>query len=235
MTIHALTFDLDGTLCDTLPDLAAAANATRVASGLAPLPVPRIESYVGDGIPRLVHRLLLDAREGDAPAAQHAAAYQYFTDYYRDHLCVASRLYDGVAATLTALRARNLPLAVVTNKNEALARRLLADLHIAEYFALIYGGDTLPEKNPHRCRFLPLPKHSALLRRICSWSVIPPTTSSPPKRQAAPSPLLPSATPTSAACTTTQQPAPITLLTSSRNCWSSSSSKTVQRPAKDRI
>ena len=148
MTIHALAFDLDGTLCDTLPDLAAAANATRVASGLAPLPVPRIESYVGDGIPRLVHRLLLDAREGDAPAVQHAAAYQYFTDYYRDHLCVASRLYDGVAATLAVLRARNLPLAVITNKNEALARRLLADLHIAEHFALIYGGDTLPEKKP---------------------------------------------------------------------------------------
>ena len=148
MTIHALAFDLDGTLCDTLPDLAAAANATRVASGLAPLPVPRIESYVGDGIPRLVHRLLLDAREGDAPAAQHAAAYQYFTDYYRDHLCVASRLYDGVAATLAALRARKLPLAVITNKNEAHAKQLLADLDLAHYFARIYGGDSLAEKKP---------------------------------------------------------------------------------------
>ena len=148
MTIHALTFDLDGTLCDTLPDLAAAANATRVASGLAPLPVPRIKSYIGDGIPRLVHRILLDVRDGDAPTAQHAAAYQYFTAYYRDHLCVASRLYDGVATTLAALRARGLPLAVVTNKNEAPARRLLADLDIAEHFALIYGGDSLPEKKP---------------------------------------------------------------------------------------
>ena len=74
MTIHALAFDHDGTLCDTLPDLAAAANATRVASGLAPLPTPRIESYAGDGIPRPVHPLLLSARAGAAPAAPPAAA-----------------------------------------------------------------------------------------------------------------------------------------------------------------
>ena len=140
MTIHALAFDLDGTLCDTLPDLAAAANATRVASGLAPLPVPRIESYVGDGIPRLVHRLLLDAREGDAPAAQHAAAYQYFTDYYRDHLCVASRLYDGVAASPAA----SLPTFISPNTLPSST-----------------AATPCPKKNPHRCRLSPLPKRSA--------------------------------------------------------------------------
>ena len=159
MTIHALAFDLDGTLCDTLPDLAAAANAARVHSGLAPLSTARIESYIGDGIPRLVHRVLLDARDGDADAAQHAAAYQYFTAYYGDHLHDATRLYDGVAATLAALRARGLPLAVVTNKNEPLARRLLAALGIADYFAHIYGGDSLPEKKP-----APLPLLTAAAR-----------------------------------------------------------------------
>lgn len=148
MTIHALAFDLDGTLCDTLPDLAAAANAARAGCGLEPIPTTRIETYIGDGIPRLVHRVLLDARGGDAPAAQHAAAYQHFTAYYRDHLCDATRLYDSVAATLAALRARGLLLAVITNKTEEPARRLLATFGIAGHFTLIYGGDTLAEKKP---------------------------------------------------------------------------------------
>mgnify|MGYP000847938877 CR=1 FL=1 len=150
MTIRALAFDLDGTLCHTLPDLIAAANASRAHMGLPPLPEATIESYIGDGIPRLVHRVLTNRRDGDAdaPPAEHAEAYRYFTAYYLDHLSDKTRPYPQVPETLTALQQRGLKLAVVTNKNEAPARRLLADLHIAEHFALIYGGDSLPEKKP---------------------------------------------------------------------------------------
>ncbi|MDO4643113.1 MAG: phosphoglycolate phosphatase [Cardiobacteriaceae bacterium] len=148
MNIQAIAFDLDGTLCDTLPDLVSAANASRQHLDLPALPDARIESYVGDGIPRLVHRLLCDNREGEAPAALHEKAYRYFTDYYREHLCVTSRLYPEVATTLEALRAQNLSLAVITNKNEALAHSLLRQLGIADYFRLILGGDSLSEKKP---------------------------------------------------------------------------------------
>ena len=95
MTIRALAFDLDGTLCHTLPDLIAAANASRAHMGLPPLPEATIESYIGDGIPRLVHRVLTNRRDGDAdaPPAEHAEAYRCFTAYYLDHLSDKTRPY----------------------------------------------------------------------------------------------------------------------------------------------
>ena len=150
MNIRALAFDLDGTLCHTLPDLVAAANASRAHMGLPPLPDATIESYVGDGIPRLLHRLLTNRRDGDAdaPPAEHAEAYRYFTAYYLEHLSDKTRPYPQVPETLAALQQRGLALAVITNKNETHAKQLLADLDLARYFAHIYGGDSLPEKKP---------------------------------------------------------------------------------------
>ena len=150
MTIRAIAFDLDGTLCHTLPDLVAAANASRAHMGLPPLPDATIESYVGDGIPRLLHRLLTNRRDGDAdaPPAEHAEAYRYFTAYYLEHLSDKTRPYPQVPETLAALQQRGLALAVITNKNETHAKQLLADLDLARYFAHIYGGDSLPEKKP---------------------------------------------------------------------------------------
>ena len=150
MTIRAIAFDLDGTLCHTLPDLVAAANASRAHMGLPPLPDATIESYIGDGIPRLVHRVLTNSRDGDAdaPPAEHAEAYRYFTAYYLEHLSDKTRPYPQVPETLAALQQRGLALAVITNKNETHAKQLLADLDLARYFAHIYGGDSLPEKKP---------------------------------------------------------------------------------------
>ena len=150
MTIRALAFDLDGTLCHTLPDLIAAANASRAHMGLPPLPDAVIESYIGDGIPRLVHRVLTNRRDGDAdaPPAEHAEAYRYFTAYYLDHLSDKTHPYPQVPETLAALQQRGLALAVITNKNEEHATRLLADLNLARHFTRILGGDSLPEKKP---------------------------------------------------------------------------------------
>ena len=150
MTIRALAFDLDGTLCHTLPDLVAAANASRAHMGLPPLPDATIESYIGDGIPRLVHRVLTNSRDGDAdaPPAAHAEVYRYFTAYYLDHLSDKTHPYPQVPETLAALQQRGLALAVITNKNEEHATRLLADLNLARHFTRILGGDSLPEKKP---------------------------------------------------------------------------------------
>ena len=150
MSIRAIAFDLDGTLCHTLPDLVAAANASRAHMGLPPLPDATIESYIGDGIPRLVHRVLTTRRDGDAdaPPAAHAEAYRYFTAYYLEHLSDKTRPYPHVAETLAALAQRGIALAVITNKNEILAVELLKQLGLADYFSLILGGDSLSEKKP---------------------------------------------------------------------------------------
>lgn len=158
--IKAIAFDLDGTLVDTLPDLIAAANAMRAEQGLAPLPAERVREHVGDGIASLVHRALTDARDGRATDEQWQQAFRFFVGYYREHLTDHSQIYPGVLTALGLLRALKLPLAVVTNKSERLAEPLLRELKMADDFALLIGGDTLPEKKPsalplaHTCELL---------------------------------------------------------------------------------
>ncbi|MBF0803461.1 MULTISPECIES: phosphoglycolate phosphatase [unclassified Neisseria] len=146
--VQAVAFDLDGTLCDSVPDLAAAANATRQHMGLPPLPEHTVASYVGDGIASLVHRVLTDSRNGQAEPGRWEQAFAFFIRYYREHLSVFTRPYPETEAGLALLRSLGIPLAVVTNKNEVLATELLQQLHLADYFSLILGGDSLPEKKP---------------------------------------------------------------------------------------
>ena len=153
----AYFFDLDGTLADTLADLAAAANAVRRAFGLAELPLERVRGYIGNGIRILIHRVLSDDPDGRVSDEELERGYEVFIDHYGEHLCVATRLYPGVADTLAQLHQRGAKLAVITNKNEALAMLLLADLGIDPYFAVVYGGDTFPRKKPD-----PLPLAMAL-------------------------------------------------------------------------
>lgn len=146
--LQAAAFDLDGTLCDSLPDLAAAANATRSHMKLPPLPVPVISGYVGDGLAKLVHRLLCGSRDGEAPPDRWEQAFAFFVRHYRSHLSVFTRPYPGTEAGLKLLKSLGIPLAVVTNKSEVLAAELLEQLNLAGYFSLILGGDSLPEKKP---------------------------------------------------------------------------------------
>lgn len=148
MPIKAFALDLDGTLVDSIPDLAAAANHTRAAFGLPPLDAARIRYHVGDGIPSLVHRALTDERDGQAPAGQHAEALRLFLAYYGEHLADHTRPYPGVVDTLAAMRAAGFRVALLTNKAEAPARKLVEALDLARFFDLIVGGDTLAEKKP---------------------------------------------------------------------------------------
>ncbi|MDO4640400.1 MAG: phosphoglycolate phosphatase [Neisseria sp.] len=155
--VQAVAFDLDGTLCDSVADLAAAANATRRHMGLPELPEKTVESYVGDGIAKLVHRVLTDSREESASQEKWETAFTFFITYYRDHLSVFTRAYPGTETGLGLLKSLGIPLAVITNKNELLATELLKQLGLADYFSLILGGDSLSEKKPS-----PLPlQHTA--------------------------------------------------------------------------
>jgi len=136
-----LIFDLDGTLIDSRADLTAAVNAMRRSYGLEPHPVARVTGWVGNGLGKLVERALSDASGIDRAEAQTRMQAAYAADPVAE-----TRLYDGVRETLAALAVRGVPLAIATNKPEAVTRRILAALGVAEYFAVVVGGGRLPLK-----------------------------------------------------------------------------------------
>lgn len=146
----AFLFDLDGTLADTLPDIAASANFVRARHGLPPLPLAAVRTFVGDGARALLARALaeiLPAAENDRAALLDAAMSSY-TAHHEAQCTVHAKLMPGVPLHLEQLLAAGHPLAVVTNKPERLARCVLAHLGIADLFGAIVGGDTLPERKP---------------------------------------------------------------------------------------
>ena len=155
--IRSLTLDLDGTLLDTLDDLAAAANAMLAELGRPSAARAEIQSYVGRGIGELVRRCL--ERQAPPDAAQLAAALAVFKRHYAHSNGQSARLYPGVLAGLDKLRQLGLPLAVVTNKAAAFTEPLLAMSGLARYFAFAVSGDSLAERKPH-----PLPLLHATAR-----------------------------------------------------------------------
>lgn len=154
--ISAIAYDLDGTLCHTLPDLYQAAHATLQQFDCPPQSPERVAEHLGDGIVTLVHRLLTNQRTQKADPALHQSALSFFTDYYAQHVCEESALYPEVRETVHAIQQRGLPQVVITNKHHEFAVEILRKLELLPYFAAVYGGNSLPEKKPH-----PLPLQTA--------------------------------------------------------------------------
>jgi phosphoglycolate phosphatase len=149
MPILAVAFDLDGTLLDTLPDVAAASNHMRAHFGLAPLSAPRVAEHIGEGLMSLLHRTYTDQRDGHMPPELENEAKAQFQDYYSAHLSDHTRVFPGCETVLKTLQQRGIPLACITNKLEKFARPLLVEKQLAGYFDIIIGGDTLAERKPH--------------------------------------------------------------------------------------
>lgn len=149
MTTPAVVFDLDGTLVDSVPDIAAAVNRMARRHGLAPFRQAEIAAMVGDGAAALVDR---------AFAARHqpmaATAVAEFLLEYRAEPVRGTRSYPHVAAVLAALRADGYRLAVCTNKPEHLARTILEHLNLDAFFAAIGGGDSFPTRKPDPAHLL---------------------------------------------------------------------------------
>jgi phosphoglycolate phosphatase len=141
--------DLDGTLVDTVPDLAAAMNRLLAARGLAPLSLAETASMVGDGVTKLVERGLA-ARGG----AFDAGAVTAFSTDYSAHVAIESRLFPGVEETLAALRADGWRLAVCTNKPRVATEALLTSLGLAHWFAAVGAGDSFPVRKPDPAHLL---------------------------------------------------------------------------------
>lgn len=154
---RAILFDLDGTLVDSVPDLARCVNAALAAIGAAATDQAQVRGWVGNGAARLLHRALTGRAEGIAPAAQHGAAMAVFNAHYAAEPCRDSRLYPGVAVTLAALAASGIRLGCVTNKPHRFVPPLLTALGLGECFASTIGGDSTARLKPD-----PLPVQAAL-------------------------------------------------------------------------
>jgi phosphoglycolate phosphatase len=158
---RAVLIDLDGTLLDTAPDLAAAVNLMLAEIGREPLPLARVAAFVGKGAEVLVHRALADHLEGRAPPALFEPALRAFLRHYADTNGRHAVVYPGVREGLAAMRAAGLALACVTNKPQTFAEPLLARMGLADAFAFVQGGDELPLRKPDP---LPLLHAAARLR-----------------------------------------------------------------------
>jgi phosphoglycolate phosphatase len=139
-----LLLDLDGTIVDSLPDIAGALNASLSDASLPPLAIDVVRGLVGEG----VHSLAEKALAVSSPSALAPAALaSEIVRRYAEHPCVATRLYPGMAAALAALRARGSRLAVLTNKPGPVARALVAALSLTDTFDAVVGdGDGYPRK-----------------------------------------------------------------------------------------
>lgn len=143
MMLRAVIFDLDGTLLDTLDDLTAAVNHALGAFGLGALDRVRIRRYVGNGVPKLIERVLYYVTTGNEPDLDNGnlsdralfnACLAVFTEYYNEHNADLTRPYDGIAEMLCGVKASGLKTAIVTNKYDgaaqALKNRFFADADI---------------------------------------------------------------------------------------------------------
>ena len=160
--VDAVLFDLDGTLADTLPDLAAAMNAALSEHGAFPLPPLYYRGAVSEGSLAMI-RTALGARV-DPERVQRIR--RTFLARYAERIAVHTRLFPGVGTVLEAIEARGLAWGIVTNKTEALAGRLVAALGLETRASCLVCGDTLrhakphPEPVYHACRLLAAaPRH----------------------------------------------------------------------------
>lgn len=148
---RAVLFDLDGTLVDSAPDLARAANRVLADHGRPPVAYERLRAVVSKG-----GRAMLAVSFPDLDEAACEALLPRFLRYYGEALAVDSRLFDGIGALLDGLEARGLPWGIVTNKPEGLARGVIDGFGWSARCAVLVGGDTLPTRKPD-----PAPLHHA--------------------------------------------------------------------------
>ena len=148
-------FDLDGTVADTAPDLAGAANAMRTARGLPPLPYADLRPMASHGARGLIGRAL-----GRTPAHPDFEELRHeFLNRYEAALCVDSRLFDGIDALLRTLEGSGRRWGIVTNKAARFTDPLVRALDLHARAACVVSGDTTPHAKPHPAPLL----HAAML------------------------------------------------------------------------
>ena len=165
---RAVLLDLDGTLLDTAPDIAAAANAMLAGQGLGPLPADVIRNFIGKGIPHLVERCLVEAGL-PLVCAQLEPALRAFGDHYRAFNGKSSLPYPGVVEGLQRLRKASVKLACVTNKARAFTAPLLEATGLAPLLDAVVTSDDVRRRKPdpepylHACKVLQVAPDKAVV------------------------------------------------------------------------
>ncbi|MER8406154.1 phosphoglycolate phosphatase [Mesorhizobium sp. M1307] len=143
----AILFDLDGTLVDSAPDIAAAVNELLAGHDLPPLRLDQVKAMIGGGIRKLVERAFAASGTPLLGSALDEAN-RVMAPIYRRHLTGRTRLMPGVREVLTHLHLSGIAMAVVTNKPQLAAREILLHFRLTEYLGAIVGGDAVTSLKP---------------------------------------------------------------------------------------
>ena len=145
--IKAVVFDLDGTLVDSAPDICASANTLLRSLGLSPLPEATVRGFIGNGIPKLVERVM-KATDIWEEGKKFAQLTDSFSEIYAAAPTQYSKLYPGVETALSTLQSDGFALGICTNKSKRLTDLVVAGLLADIDFGVVLGGDSLDKRKP---------------------------------------------------------------------------------------
>jgi phosphoglycolate phosphatase len=155
--------DLDGTLVDSVPDLAFCVDEMMQQVDMPVQGIDKVRTWVGNGVERLVRRALTGTLDGEPDEALFEKAYPVFLELYKENTSKRSEVYPGVTAGLEWLKQQDLALGCVTNKAEQFTLPLLENLGLLKYFGLVVSGDTLAKKKPDPMPLLHAAEHFNVL------------------------------------------------------------------------
>ena len=154
-----ILIDVDGTLVDSVPDLAYCVDELMKALDRPVHGEAKVRNWVGNGVERLVRRALIGQLDGEPPDADYARAYPIFLELYAENTSKRSRLYPGIREGIDWLKSQGYLLGCVTNKAAQFTLPLLQDLGVRDDFAIVVSGDTLPVKKPDPAPLLHAAQH----------------------------------------------------------------------------
>lgn len=143
-----ILIDLDGTLIDSVPDLAYCVDETMKQMDMPVRGEAAVRNWVGNGVQRLVERALINSVDGMPEQELMDKAYPIFLELYKENTSQRSCVYDGVVDGIEWMKAQGYRVACVTNKAEAFTVPLLKDKGLHDYFEVIVSGDTCEKKKP---------------------------------------------------------------------------------------